>query len=97
MDLNDLVFGKIRVRDILGAEPDLEVSQKMLDEEIKLLINDLKGKSLDQLNNLKESQKEIEREINSRPGAMALPQSKIKLFTEYNSRYLDFINKEINS
>ena len=96
MDLNDLVFGKIKVREILGAEPDLDFTRKMLEDEIRVLIKDLEGKNPDELMKLKTQQLEIHKEINSRPGAMALPQSKIKLFSEFSSQYIDAIQQKIN-
>ena len=96
MDLNDLAFGKIKVREILGAEPDLEITKKMLEEESKLLIKQLEGESIEKLRELKREQQEVRKEINSRPGAMALPQSKIRLFTEFSSKYIDSIDQKIS-
>ena len=92
MDLNDSAFGKIRVREILGAEPGLDALDRMLGEEIGLLVRGLEGRSPEELVRLRESQARIMRDIDSRPGAMALPQSKIRLFEQYCSRYLAAID-----
>jgi len=102
--LNDLAFGRIKTREILGAEPDLDLTKKMLKDEIRALILDLEGKSPRelmrlkdrQLMRLKDRQLQVRREINSRPGAMALPQSKIRLFSEFSAQYTDSIQQKIS-
>jgi len=94
--LNDLAFGRIKTREILGAEPDLDLTKKMLKDEIRALILDLEGKSPRELMRLKDRQLQVRREINSRPGAMALPQSKIRLFSEFSAQYTDSIQQKIS-
>ncbi len=36
-----------------------------------------------------------EKHVNSRPGAMALSQNKIKLFNEYNKKYVQTIKEKL--
>ena len=96
IELNELVFGKIKSREILGADPDIENTRNMLEQEIIQLIQNLKELTKNELEFIKIKQREIEKIINSRPGAMALPQNKIKLFIEYNTRYVRSIEEEIN-
>jgi len=96
IELNDLAFGRIRVHEILGAEPDLDSTEKMLEDEIRALVSDLEGKNPGKLAELKARQLQVHREINSRPGAMALPQGKIRLFSEFSSRYIDSIQQRIS-
>jgi len=96
IELNDLAFGRIRVREILGAEPDLDSTEKMLEDEIRALVSDLEGKNPGELAELKARQLQVHREINSRPGAMALPQGKIRLFSGFSSRYIDSIQQRIS-
>ena len=95
IELNELAFGKIKAREILGAEPDIDATNNMLEQEITIMLKNLKGKTEEELVNLKTKQIEIEKGINSRPGAMALPQNKIRLFTEYSLRYIKDIEKEL--
>jgi len=94
--LNDPAFGRIKAREILGAEPDLDSTERMLEGELRELVRDLEGKDPEELERLKARQLQVHREINSRPGAMALPQGKIRLFSEFSSRYIDSIRHRIS-
>ena len=38
-----------------------------------------------------------EKHVNSRPGAMALAQDKIRLFTEYSQKYIKILNDKLQS
>ena len=96
IDLNESAFGKIKVCEILGASPDIKNISNMLECEIASLRKNLKNLSKNELELVKTRQAKIASEINSRPGAMALPQNKISLFTECNTRYIEFIEEEIN-
>jgi len=49
------------------------------------------------LQKLLEEQQIAEKHVNSRPGAMALAQEKIQLFTEYSQKYIQTINKKLQS
>jgi hypothetical protein len=42
-----------------------------------------------------EEQKLSEKHVNSRPGAMALAQDKIQLFTQYSQKYIHAINQKL--
>lgn len=97
MDLNDLVFGRIQVREILGADPDIKTIEGMLEQEMATLLKDLKSTTSGKLQSLITKQLETQKHINSRPGAMALPQNKIRLYTEYSLRYIKTIKAQINS
>ena len=96
IDLNKNVLGKIKAREILGAEPDIDIIKNMLEKEIKFMIENLENLTKQELVDLKTKQVDLEASVNSRPGAMALPQKKIRLFTEYNSRYVQCIEEKIN-
>ncbi len=94
--LNDLAFGRIKVREILGAEPDLDAIRQMLESEMKELTAGLEGRDVGELDGLKIRQICVHREVNSRPGAMALPQRKIRLFSDFSSQYIDAIEKRLS-
>ena len=53
-------------------------------------IPDTKNLLNNELNNLT-------KHVNSRPGAMALAQDKIRLFTEYNQKYIQTIKDKLQS
>ena len=91
IDLDEKVFGVITSKEIIGAIPIESEIEHMLSKEMDDLIKNLKGKSKSELNKLKEKQTKVEKEINSRPGAMALPQNKIRLFTEFSKQYVQKI------
>ena len=96
MDLDEKVFGEITSKEIIGAIPAEPEIENMLSKELDALIKNLKGKTRFELNKIKEKQIEVEKEINSRPGAMALPQNKIRLFTEFSKRYVQKIEDVFN-
>ncbi len=95
MDLNDPAFGRIKICEILGAEPGLEATRQMLEAEIEVLIRNLEGRDVGELRALRAQQLRAHRTLNSRPGAMALPQGKIRLFSDFSSRYVDHIESRL--
>lgn len=96
LDPTTKVFGNIKAMEIIGTEPSLDVIRIQLESEFNHLLESLKSKSNEQLTLEKNNQIQIEKEVNSRPGAMALSQSKIKLFCEYSDRYIKEINNFID-
>ncbi len=96
--LDKKVFGKITTKEIIGAEPPaIPDTKDILEKELVILLTALESKSKEHLENLLEQQKIIEKHVNSRPGAMALSQNKIKLFNEYNKKYVQTIEEIIAS
>jgi len=96
--LDKKVFGKITTKEIIGAEPPaIPDTKDILEKELVILLTALESKSKEHLENLLEQQKIIEKHMNSRPGAMALSQNKIKLFNEYNKKYVQTIEEIIAS
>ncbi len=97
MDLNQKVFGNITVKEIIGGMPTkIEIEQKFI-QELEILLQKLNKKEEVELKILSDNQKKLEREVNSRPGAMALAQEKISLFVEYSNRYLEAIERRLNN
>lgn len=98
IDLNKKVFGNITNKEIIGEfppiTPDLE---NMLKEEFAKLTQNLEQRTKEELQQILEEQKLLEKQVNNRPGAMALAQNKIELFVEYCSKYIAAINAKINS
>ncbi len=98
IDLDKKIFGKITTKEIIGAFPvAIPDTKNLLENELQILIKNLESKNKESLKELLEQQKVAERHVNSRPGAMALAQDKIKLFLEYNQKYIHTLNKKIQS
>jgi hypothetical protein len=97
-ELDKKVFGKITIKEIIGANPPaIPDTKNLLENEFQRLINDLESKSKDDLKKLLNEQQIADKYINSRPGAMALAQNKIRLFSQYNQKYIQTINQKIKS
>lgn len=97
MDLNKEVFGKITVKEIIGAFPPAKPdTEKKLSNELDVLLSQIKDKNVQEIKILITNQKENQAKINSRPGSMALAQDKIKLFTEFSKKYLQELEKKID-
>ena len=97
-ELNKKVFGRITTKEIIGAiPPAIPDTKELLENEFQNLINELESQTKDDLKKLLKEQQTANKHINSRPGAMALAQDKIRLFTEYNQKYIQIINKKLQS
>jgi len=96
MDLNQQVFGNISAKEIIGATPTKFEIEEKLAREFEILLQELNKKEKSELKNLLNSQKGIEHQVDSKPGAMALAQDKISLFVDYNNRYLEAIQKKLS-
>lgn len=97
-ELDKKVFGRITTKEIIGAEPPaLPDTKNLLDDELKTLLSELELKSKKELEKLLQEQKISEKLVNSRPGAMALAQNKIQMFTEYSQKYIQSINQKLLS
>ncbi len=98
LELDKKIFGKITTKEIIGAEPpEIPDTKNILEKELAILLVELESQSKENLENLLEQQKIIEKHVNSRPGAMALAQNKIKLFNEYNKKYVQTIKEKLES
>lgn len=97
-ELNRKVFGKITTKEIIGAEPPaIPDTKDLLESELKALLTQLESQSKDNLQKLLEEQQSAEKLVTSRPGAMALAQDKIQMYTEYSQKYIKSINKKLQS
>jgi len=98
LELDKKVFGKITTKEIIGAEPPATPDTKnIFEEELRILLLELKSQSKENLENILEQQKISQKHMNSRPGAMALAQNKIELFNEYNKKYVQSIKEKLES
>ncbi|KEQ57341.1 hypothetical protein AAA799N04_00018 [Marine Group I thaumarchaeote SCGC AAA799-N04] len=96
--LDEKVFGNITTKEIIGAEPPvIPDTQDILENELATLISKLESQSKEELEKLLEQQQAAEAHVNSRPGAMALSQPKIQLFTEYSQKYIQSIKEKLES
>jgi len=96
IELERKVFGKITTKEIIGSSPPaIPDTKNLLESELQNLINNLDSQTPEKLQNLLKEQYNAEELVNSRPGAMALAQDKIKLFTEYNQKYIQRIKKKL--
>lgn len=92
------MFGKITTKEIIGAEPPaIPDTQEILENELAILISELESLSKKDLEKLLEQQQAAEAHVNSRPGAMALSQPKIQLFTKYSQKYIQNIKEKLES
>ena len=97
-ELDRKIFGQITTKEIIGAYPAAVPDTKnLLESELQNLTSKLESQTKDTLQKLLEEQQIAEKHVNSRPGAMALAQDKIQLFTEYSQKYIQTINKKIQS
>ena len=98
MELDKKVFGKITTKEIIGAfPPAVPDTKNLLDNELNQLTGQLESHSKEDLQKLLEDQEIAQRHVNSRPGAMALAQDKIRLFSEYNQKYIQTIKDKLQS
>ena len=97
-DLERKIFGKITTKEIIGASPPaIPNTKNLLEAELQNLTSSLESQTKETLQKLVEEQQIAEKHVNSRPGAMALAQEKIQLFTEYSQKYIQTINKRLQS
>ncbi len=97
-ELDRKIFGQITTKEIIGAYPAaIPDTKNLLESELQNLTSKLESQTKDTLQKLLEEQQIAEKHVNSRPGAMALAQDKILLFTEYSQKYIQTINKKIQS
>ncbi len=95
-ELDRKIFGQITTKEIIGASPPaIPDTKNLLEAELQLLLVQLESQTKDSLQNLLKKQQILENHVNSRPGAMALAQDKIQLFTEYSQKYIQIINKKL--
>ncbi|AJW69749.1 hypothetical protein [Nitrosopumilus adriaticus] len=98
LELDKKVFGKITTKEIIGADPpEIPDTKENLEKELVSLLSQLESSSKENLEKLLEEQKIAEDHINTRPGAMALAQNKIKLFNEYSKKYTQRIKEKLES
>ena len=98
IELEKKVFGNIKTKLIIGADPPANPDTKnIFEKELDILLKELDSQSQENLEKLLEQQKVAEKHINSRPGAMALAQNKIQLFNEFNKKYVQIIKEKLDS
>ena len=93
LELNKKVFGNILTQEIIGSEPSIIEMKTIFERELLILVETLESISRENLDNILKQQKICEKHVNTRPGAMALNQSKIEMFNEYNNKYIEKINQ----
>ncbi len=97
-ELDRKIFGQITTKEIIGAYPPaIPHTKNLLEAELQHLTSQLDLQTKETLQKLLEEQQILEKHVNSRPGAMALAQDKIQLFTEYSQKYIQTINKKLQS
>ena len=96
LELNKKVFGNIITQEIIGSDPSVIEIKTIFEKELLILVENLESISKENLDNILKQQKICEKHVNTRPGAMALNQSKIEMFNEYNNKYLEKIKEKIN-
>ena len=84
-------------QEIIGSEPSIIEIKTIFEKELSILIANLESTSKENLDNIVKQQKICEKHVNTRPGAMALNQSKIEMFNDYNNRYLKKIEEKFTA
>ncbi len=97
MDLNTKVFGNITLKEVIGEAPSKTEIENSLNQELDSLLKELNEKDQTELKTLLEDQNEMKRQVDSRPGAMALAQDKIALFVEFSKKYTDAISSKLSN
>jgi len=98
LELDKKVFGKITTKEIIGSEPpEIPDTKDNLEKELAILLSELESSTKENLKELLEEQKIAKAHINTRPGAMALAQNKIKLFNEYSEKYTQRIKEKLEA
>ena len=82
-------------QEIIGSEPSIIEIKIIFEKELVTLLDKLKLISKESVEHILEQQKICEKHVNTRPGAMALNQSKIEMFNEYNDKYLEKIKEQL--
>ena len=83
-------------QEIIGSEPSIIGIKTIFEKELSILVENLESISRENLDKILKQQKICEKHVNTRPGAMALNQSKIEMFNEYNNKYFEKIKEKIN-
>ncbi len=97
MDIWQEVFGKIKASMVIGAMPDMGKMEEVFKLELDSMESGLQNMSNFELESEKKYQIKSDELVNSRPGAMAVSQKKIRMFTKYSRMYIDRIDREIQS
>ena len=84
-------------QEIIGSEPSISEIKARFEKEFQVLIKNLESISKQNLENILEQQKISQKHVNTRPGAMALNQSKIEMFNDYNNKYLKKIEEKFTT
>ena len=84
-------------QEIIGSEPSISKIKIRFEKEFQILIKNLESISKQDLENILEQQKISQKHVNTRPGAMALNQSKIEMFNDFNKQYLKKINEKFTT
>ena len=82
-------------QEIIGSDPSVIEIKTIFEKEFLILVENLESISQENLDNILKQQKICEKHVNTRPGAMALNQSKIEMFNEYNDKYLEKIKEQL--
>ena len=97
LELTKKVFGNVMTQEIIGSEPSISEIKIRFEKELEILNKNLESISKEDLENILKQQKISQKHVNTRPGAMALNQSKIEMFNDYNNRYFKKINEKIST
>lgn len=96
VNLNMRVFESFAFKDIIGEIPPAgpEMTKK-IETEVQSLIKNLTNKNQKDLEETLAEQLRIKRELVRLSGAMALSQSKIRLFIEFITKYIAEIESRL--
>ena len=92
------MFGRITIKEVIGASPPaIPDMQDALVAELDIMRARLQNMDRPAVSRLLEEQRAAAAAVNSRPGAMALAQDKIRLFNEYHQNYVGILEDACKS
>lgn len=97
LELDKAVFGRVTVKEIIGADPPIQDTQNLLEAVLEELLARVESHPKERLREILEEQKAAHAHVNSRPGAMALAQGKIQLYNRYNEMYVRAVMARLGS
>ncbi|MBM3903913.1 MAG: hypothetical protein FJ357_02045 [Thaumarchaeota archaeon] len=96
VNLGIRVFDSYTLQDILGEAPPADKKlQERLENETSKLMQSLDAKSKSELQEILSQHLRAKQEITKFSGAQAMDQSKIEMFHEFLSKYIDAIESKI--
>lgn len=87
LDLDAEVLGRVTFQQVIGGDPPAAELGRALEAELGRLAAEAAGMPPGRAAALAGRQAALRRQVNARPGSMAISQEKIRLYTEFSRAY----------